>query len=438
MLDELTARAQQAVVRATEAGASDAYASTSRTRSVSFTVRDGVLEKVEESTARSLFVRVYVEGRYTSQETTDLRPDSLDAFVAEAVALARALQPDPHRAIADPALYEGRAEVDLDLVDAAVRAQTREDRIARCQAMNAEVAGTDGVVSAESGASDRHSLRAVASSNGLSGTEEGTSLWMGTTVTVQDEGDKRPEGWLWVGGPHASMLPEPATVGRDALDWAQRRLGAAKAPSARTTMVVHPRAAGRLLSHLLRPARGRALQQGKSFWAGHEGKALFSDKLTLVDDPLLARGHRSRLFDGEGLAARPLTLIEAGVVKGFYLDTYYARKLDRPPTTGRGSNVVATPGERDLDAILAEVGSGFLVTGWLGGNSDGTTGDYSLGVSGHVIEGGAIGASMSEMNVTGSLTELFSGLAEVGNDPWPWSSSRVGTLVFEGVSFSGA
>src|SRR5690606_15756678 len=147
-------------------------------------------------------------------------------------------------------------------------------------------------------------------------------------------------------------------------------------------------AAVSLLSRLMGPASAAAIQQGRSFYAGKLGERLFSDKLTVVDDPLIPRGLASRHFDGEGISARPMPVIDAGVVAGLYVDTYYGRKLGMAPTTGSSSNRVVTPGTKDLPALLQEVGSGIYITSWLGGNSDSTTGDFSLGLRGHLIEGG--------------------------------------------------
>jgi PmbA protein len=193
-----------------------------------------------------------------------------------------------------------------------------------------------------------------------------------------------------------------------------------------------------LLRFLLRPANARAIQQQQCFWAGLRDKQAFSPKLTLHDEPLIKGGLASRLFDDEGIAARSLPIIEAGRIRNFYVDTYYGSKADMKPTTGSPSNQIVTPGERSFPELLGSAKSGILVTRWLGGNSDSTTGDFSVGCQGHLIEKGKIGAPVGEMNVTGNLAELFSNLVEVGNDPWKYSSLRAPTLVFENVQFSGA
>jgi PmbA protein len=180
------------------------------------------------------------------------------------------------------------------------------------------------------------------------------------------------------------------------------------------------------------------VQQGRSFWSGLSGKKVFSDKLTLIDDPLIPRGLASRLFDDEGISAKPLPLVEAGIVRDIYVDTYYGRKAGMKPTTGTQSNIRVGSGEQTLEELLAGAGEGIYVTSWLGGNADGTTGDFSLGLRGHVIENGVISRPIGEMNVTGNLKSLFSRLEATGNDVYPYATVLSPSLAFEGVDFSGA
>jgi PmbA protein len=437
MRDQLLATAGDAVEAARKAGADDAAAAASRSRSVSFRLRDGELEKVEDSTARALQLRLFVAGRYSAHSTTDLRPERLTAFVDEIVAMTRSLEKDPHRRLADPSLYPTQLPA-LELSDRAIGDLDRDARIAACKAMNERVAGVDKVVSATSQFGDTTAIVAAATSNGFQHAYEATAVGLYTSVTL-DDGDRRPEDGMGAWGRHLDELPDAAGIADEALRLARARLGMAKGPTRRTTMVVDPRAAGSLIGRLLGPATGGALQQERSFWRGKLGTKLVSSRLTVVDDPLLARGLGSRPFDGEGIAAAKLPVIEAGTLKNLYLDTYYASKLSMAATTGSPSNRVVTLGKRGLAAILRDVDAkAIYVTSWLGGNMDSTTGDFSLGARGHLIEKGVAGAPIGEMNVTGNIVELFSGLAEVGNDPWRYSSTLAPTLVFDGVQFSGA
>jgi PmbA protein len=438
LLAELVGDAHQAVELARAAGASDVFAGTSRSRSVDYSSRNGTLEKTSEATTRELSLEVWVDGRYGSSTTTDLRPDQLAAFATDLVALTRALEPDPDRRITDPALYQGRSTADLELYDPAVAAMTNADRTALLGALSAEVVGRDHVVSATTWVSDDHSAWAAVSSNGFEGSAQSTSVWFGADATLRDEGDKRPEDGMAVGARHRADLPDPARVGKEALAWATARLGTTKGPTRQTVMVVHPRAAARLVAGLLSSCDGPSLQQKRSFWAGQLGQKRVAESLRIVDDPWLKRGFASRLWDGEGVATKVMPVIEGGALVNAYLDTTYARKLGQAPTTGSASNRVVTPGKRDLAAIVTDVNSGVHVTSWLGGNLNGTTGDFSFGLRGRLVENGALAGPVGEMNVTGNIVELFARLREVGSDPWMWSATRAPTLVFDDVQFSGA
>lgn len=438
MADSLLARAQEAVQMALSAGATNAWATASRSRSTELTLRDGKVEKLQEATSRSLSVEVYADGRYSSHTTTDLTPDRLAAFVNDAVALTRALPVDPFRHIPDPALFAGRSAADLQLVDARMGAISPKQREDWALAMDAEGRKDKSVISVTSYVSDDHGEGAAASSNGFAGEWAGTSAWLSCEVTVRDEGDKRPEGSFWVGGRTLEALGDAPVVGRKALERALVRLGAKKGPTVKTLMVVDPMAGGNLIARLLSPANAAAIANGRSFWGGKVGQKVVSDKLTIVDDPLLPRGLGSRHFDGEGIAAKAMPIVEAGVLKNLYVDTYYGKKAKLTPTTGSPSNRVIALGTKNLDQLLKEAGKAVYVTSWLGGNADATTLDFSFGIRGHQVENGQVGAPVGEMNVTGNLAQLFASLQAVGNDPWPYSATRVPTLVFDGVQFSGA
>lgn len=438
MRKELLNRAEKAVEIGKKAGANDVWASASRSRSVSYQYRDGSLEQVSESTSRSLGVALYVDGRYAVHATTDLRPEKLDSFVERAVAMTRALQADPFRKIPDPALFAGRPdEAKLELYDPGVDKLDRDQRTAWCREMDEASAGHELRISATSSCSDGHGVSAMVSSNGFSGSRESSSLSVFTEITLRD-GDKRPQDYFYCSARHVGDMMQPRAVAEEALRRVSARIGESKGPTARTTLVVDRHAGRRLVGRLLGPARGRAVQQNQSFWTSRLGTKAVSDKLTIVDDPLIPRGLGSRTFDSEGISAKRMSLIDKGVFSNLYLDTYYARKLGKSPTTGDSSNTIVEPGTRGFDEIVAGVDNGIYATSWLGGNMDANTGDFSMGVRGFVIEGGKLGAPIGEMNLTGNAVELFSRLVEVGNDPWLQSSMRVPTLVFEDVQFSGS
>ena len=434
---ELLEAARRAVEATLAQGADGAQVTVGGGRSTEYAMRDGQLETVRESASSSLSVRIFAGGRYSAHGTNDLRPESLERFLAQAVALTRVLEPDPHRRLPDPELCAGRDEVDLELYDAALESLERERCLGWLGELDEVSRGHERVISATSRLQFGQGRSAVASSAGLEGVQGGTSVWYGSLVTLQDEGHSRPAAGHYRGARHLEDLPPADEVAAISLQRALDRLGSRKGPSKRTVMVVDREAGTSLISRALGALSAASIQQKRSYLADRLGERVAAPLLTVRDEPLRVRGLGSQHYDGEGIAARPRTVIEEGVLRTYFVDTYYGSKLGWQPTTGGPSNLVLSLGERDLDAIVASVDDGFYVASWLGGNSDATTGDFSFGLRGRRIEGGRLTAPVGEMNVTGNYLELLAGLAEVGNDPHPCSSLLAPTLVFEGVEFSG-
>jgi PmbA protein len=421
-------------------GASEAAAGGWQARHVEVAWRDGRIEKVSEATTRGVALDLYVEGRYAAVSTSDLRPEALDRFVEDSVALARKLAPDPHRALPEPSLYRGQADVDLELedpshgeLDSATRRRLAEELEAAARA----VPGAGSILSVTTGASDTRAESALVQTNGFEGTRRGTDFWISAEVTVRDPDGRRPEESAASGARFRAELEPPAVVGRRAAERALARIGSTKGGSAVLSMAVDARSAGRIVAALLGPLGAASIQQKRSFLEGKIGAAVGSPLLDVADDPLVVRGLGSRLYDGEGIAARPFAVFEGGVLRSYYVDTYYGRKLGIPPTTARTSNLAWRLGPRSQPELLSAMGEGILVTGFLGGNSNGTTGDFSLGVRGFRVRGGRIAEPVGEMNVSGNHLELWRRLAAVGNDPYRYSAMRTPTLVFEGVQFAG-
>ncbi len=436
MRDELLKQAERAVEQALAAGADDAVAGVSWNRGFEHEWRAGQLEKVRESTSHGLGISLYVDGRFSTHSTNDLDPGRLDSFMHEAVALTRHLEPDPHRLITPPELYEGRSDLDLELTDPALESLSRERRVEWCREMEASACADDRVVSMTASVSDGHAISARVSSNGFTGTSEGTSVWLMGEISARD-GEKRPEAYHYAGGIHLDAIPTPAELGSELLDRVRARIGAVKVPSLRSRLVLHPQAGSSFIGRLLGALSGGAVQQKRSFLADKLGQSIGSPLLTWTDDPLKPRALGSRHYDGEGIATRSRKIIDKGVLTSFYIDTYYGRKLGWEPTTGSSSNVLWDHGPRDLEALIADTQDGVLLTGWLGGNANMTTGDFSFGFQGHRITAGARAESLTEMNVSGNYAELLQHLVEVGNDPLPWASFATPTLVFDDVQFSG-
>lgn len=440
----LLERAQQAVELARAAGAADAWATASEQRHTSLAFRDGKPDTVSEATTRSLEIKLYVDGRYGVYSTTDLREPRLRDFIREAVPLTRQLQADPDRRITPASLFPSAAGPDLQLSDDAASRLEGAQRLDWCRTMDAAARPEPRLISASSRVEDGQVQTASASSNGFSGTYGSTTVGLVSILSLRDSGagaqasERRAEGMDFAVCLHLEDLPDARRIAEGALARARARLGSRQGPTIKTALVVESRAANSLIKDLLAPAAAASIQQGQSFWPALMESPAFSDKLSILDDPLRPRGLASRPYDREGIAARRLALIERGVPKAVYADTYYGAKAKLPITTSEPSNQIVQPGTRGLAELVRSVGDGILVTGWAGGNADPTTGEFSQGLNGHVIRHGEIAEPVVGMIVTGSLPRLFANLVEVGNDPFPYDALLTPSLVFEGVQFSGA
>lgn len=431
--------AKWTVEQARKAGAEQAAVGVSKTREVEVEYRRQQLETLKETTGRTLSLDVYVDHRFLSSTTHDVKPESIKTLIAEAVAGARYLPADEHRALPEARYYPKQACGDLKIDDPAYGRVTMDER-KRLAAETERIAAaqSDKVISATCGCWDVRREVALADSGGFAGTYPATAFGLFAEVSVDGAGRGRPRGGDSARTRYKADLPDCETVAQEAVRRGLARVGQEKIESCRCDMIVENRVAGgRLLGMLLGPAQARALQQKQSFLDGMIGRRVASERLTLVDDPLLEKGLGSRPFDGEGLAARPVMMIEKGVLKHYYVDNYYGRKLGMGLTTGGSSNTVIAAGEQSLEQLIAGCQRAILVTDFIGGNSNSTTGDFSIGIVGTLIENGRLTRPVCEMNIAGNALELWSRLAEVGSDPFVYSSSRTPSLLFKDVAFSG-
>ncbi|MBN1480118.1 TldD/PmbA family protein [candidate division KSB1 bacterium] len=426
------------IKQAQKNGADQVAVNISNQRQVDIEFRDKKLETLTESTQNSLSVDIYSDHKYSSHSTNDLRRDALQRFIEEAVASTKYLARDEYRALPDPKYYNLNVDIDLKIRDAGYEQIDSSQRVELAEAIEAAaMAQSDKIISTTAGYSDvlYHSVKVH--SNGFSGQRQGTSFSAGAEVTVKDPNGGRPEDWFWATGCFRADLPSAESLGTQAAQRALQKIGQEKIASGLYTMVVENRAAGRLLGMLRRPMTARALQQKSSYLEGMLGKQIASDKLTLVDDPFIEKGLGSRLYDGEGMVAQKRTFIDRGVLQHYFIDNYYGKKLGMPPTTSSPSNVLFDYGDRDLEAMIKDVDKGILITGFIGGNSNSTTGDFSFGVTGILVEKGELVKPVNEMNISGNAKDFWNKLSQAGNDPYLYSSWRIPTLVFEDIDFSG-
>ena len=422
-----------------KAGAKDCRVNISKRRFVEINYRDRKPEVIKEATTQGLYLEVYVDNRFAGRSTPDFRKSTLAAFIPDLIDNARIMEEDPFRTLPDPKYYAGRTTADLDLYDYKKDLLTPEDRHEMAKTVENACLGRGGdkVISVEAGEYDETYEEHVRSSNGFTGSKRTTEFWTGASMTAQDEGDRKPAGYHWVGCRYRNDLPALQDVGAQAAIRTLDLMGGKKIETETLPIIIENRGVMRVFGGLLGAMSAGSIQQKRSFVADKKGQQLGSKLLSVQDDPYILRALGSTYYDGDGFPARKRDLFKEGVLNEFLVDWYYGRKLDWEPNSGSISNLIIPPGTRSLDSIIKDLGRCMLITDFIGGNSNSTTGDFSVGIIGKLFDKGQFVQNVAEMNMADNHLKFWNKLIEVGNDPWIYSQARFPSLVFDGVVIAG-
>jgi len=421
------------------AGADECKVSISKQRSVEIRYRNREPEVIKEATTQGLYLEVFMNKRFAGKSTPDFRKSTLTGFITDLIENARIMEEDPYRTLPDPKYYEGISSGDLQLADPAHSQLASEER--HTMVKNVENAclqeGGSLVISVEAGEYDDTSEEYIKSSNGFEGSSKSTFCTIGASMTAQDEGDRRPAGYHYIGCRYRSDLPPLEEIGKTAAKRTLDLMGGKKIATETLPVILENRGAARVLGGLLNPLFGWSIQQKRSFLADKKGQVFASKLLTVQDDPYIIRGPGSKHYDSDGFPARKRDIILEGRVNEFLIDWYYSRKLGWEPTSGSISNLIIPPGTRSINEIIKDLGRCILITDYIGGNSNSTTGDFSIGIIGKLFEKGEFVQNVAEMNIADNHLKFWNKLVEVGNDPWMYSQARFPSLVIEGVVVAG-
>lgn len=403
----------------------------------SFELRNGKIDRLQQATENGLSLNLYVDGRYGYVSTNRLDKKELETLIKNGIDSTRYLAVDEARVLPDPSRYYKGGLPDLQLFDKKLYAISPDDKLDLAKAAAEEAMGKDErIISVDTAYGDGEGSSYRLISNGFEGESQSTWFSLSAMVSIKGEGEARPQGSWYDSSLFYDKLKKQG-LGTTALERVLRRLGQKKAKSGKYTMVVEQQRTGQLLGPMLNALYGSSLQQKDSFLLDKLGTKVASGLFTLRDEPHVVGANGSRYFDNEGVATRPMTIFDKGVLQTYFIDTYNAKKMGVAPTISSPSRLVLEPGSKDLDGLVADVEQGILVTGFNGGNSNSTTGDFSYGIEGFLIENGKLTQPVNEMNVTGNFIDLWGSLVAVGNDPQPNRSWLVPSLVFDGVNFSG-
>lgn len=405
--------------------------------SSSFDVRDMKIDRLHQASENSLVVHLFVDGRYGSYSTNRLDKKELERFIKDGINATRYLAEDKARTLPDASLYYKGGGADLQLFDNKFDAIQPDDKVTLAMQVCEEMMGKDErIISATSSYSDEKDFKYMVASNGFEGETSGSSFSLVGSISVRGEGEARPESYWYESSLYYDELPKKG-IGTKTLERVLQKLGQKKIASGKYPMLVDNMNSVRLLYPVIDALYGSSIQQKNSFLLDKLDQKVLGDKVTVFDEPHLVKASGARYFDGEGVATKRLPIFENGVLKTYYIDTYSANKMGMAPTIASPSILTLALGTKDMDGLIAGLDKGILITGFNGGNCNSTTGDFSFGVEGFLIEKGKLTQPISEMNATGNALTLWSNLVEAGNDPRLSSNWRIPSLLFDGVNFSG-
>lgn len=425
-----------AIEAATRLGCAAAAAITAG-EGLSVDVRGGDVETVEHHRDKSLSVTLYHGQQKGSASTTDFDPDSIIETVAAAERIARHAEADPYAGLVDPR-YLAREIPELDLdhpwdLSVAEAIEIARECEAEAKTAHAKVSQVD-----ESSVGRYRGLRVYANTDGFRGAQHGTRHSISCVVVGEELGQMQRGHWYSVAR-RASELERPGAVGRKAAERTVARLGARKISTRKAPVLFEARIASSLIGHLVAAVSGAALYREATFLKDAAGTRIFPDFFEIDEQPHLPRGLGSAAFDAEGVITRPRKLIDAGVLTGYVLDSYAARRLKLEPTGHAGGthNLLVAAQGKDFAALLQTMDSGLLVTDLMGFGINMITGDYSRGASGFWVEHGRIQFPVEEITIASNLRDMFRGIVAAGTDLDRRSSTITGSILIDQMTVAG-
>lgn len=437
---------------ATENGASAVRLSLNKNVMDAYTILNGELDKVSHSADRSIYLYLFVNGRYGTFSTNRLDKEGLEDFIKQAIVMVGMLGEDECRQLPSPqrTAKDALTGLELGLCDPCYEEFSSEQRLERALSMSRfnSIAPTEAytVISEECEYAESSDDTLLIDSQGFEGRHKETSFNCFAELTIQDKEGNRYSGYWWEASPRRAEL-QTEECSNKALERAVGQIGPKSRRSGRYKMVIDNTVASRLVSPVLNALNASAIQQKMSFLEGSKDQKLFPEGLTICDLARTPGKSGSRMYDSEGVATADRNIIENGVVKEYFVSTYMAGKTGFEPTVEDISRPCLMPfikdkkladNEKDvsLEDILRTCSNGIYVTEFNGGNCNPVTGDFSFGIEGFAFKQGKVVHPVKEMLITGNIMTLWNSLIAAGSDARTSSRWQIPSLAFDDVSFS--
>ena len=405
---------------------------------LSATVRMGEVETLEHNRDKSLRVTLYRGQCSGSAGSTDFADQAIRDTVAAANTIAGFTSPDEYAGLVEARLLALELE-DLDLFHPWDIAPERAIEIAtECEDVairhDPRITNSDGAT-----LSHHAGVRAYGNSHGLQVGWSRSHASIGCAVIAEDAEGMQRDYWHSVSRV-GDALDSPALVGRLAAERTARRLGARKLDTRRVPVLFEARVARSLFGHFISAVSGGALYRQASFLVGHLDKRIFPGHIRIHEQPRLPRALGSAPIDNDGVATKPRDIVKDGILAGYVLSGYSARKLAMQTTGNAGGvrNLTVDPGDTDLDGLLKRMDTGLMVTELMGFGVNTVTGDYSRGAAGFWVQGGEIQFPVHEVTIAANQRDIFMGMVEIGNDVDIQGNIRTGSVLIDNMTVAGA
>ncbi|MDH3607615.1 MAG: metalloprotease PmbA [Gammaproteobacteria bacterium] len=396
-------------------GATSAEATVNIEHGLSVTARLGEAETLEHHNDRGLGITIYMGQKKGSASTTNFEPSAIKDAVTAACKIASFTEEDECAGLADAELMATNMQ-DLDLDHPwGVSPEEALEIAIECENTARDV---DKISNSE-GASltTSQGTTIYGNSHNFVGSYSSTRHNLSCVVIAEQDGNMQRDYWFATTR-DPKNLESAASIGRKAAERTVSRLGARKISTQSTPVIFEANMARSLLSHFVSAVSGGSLYRNASFLIDHLDKQVFSDSITITEDPFIKGGFGSSSFDLEGVATKARTLVDNGVLKGYVLSSYSARKLAMQTTGNAGGvhNLELQAGKKSLDQLLKQMQKGLLITELIGHGVNTVTGDYSRGAVGYWVENGEIQYPVDEITIAGNLKDMYKKIVEVGND----------------------
>ena len=403
----------------------------------SVTVRCDEVETIEFNRDKGIGITVYSGQRKGYASTSDFSAQALRETVEAALNIARFTAEDDCAGLADAALM-ARDCPDLDLYHPwALSVEESIETARRCEQAAFDASP---LVSNSEGASISTQQAHFVSANslGFMGGYPTSRHYISCSVIAGEQDAMQRDDW-YTTHRDATRLDDPQQVGRIAAERAVARLGGRKVKTGEFPIILEAPLAGGLLGSLVHAASGGALYRKSSFLLDQLGKKIMPDFVHIAERPHIQCGLGSASFDSDGVATRDRDVVRDGILQGYFLSAYTARKLGMQTTANAGGshNLIIQPGQHDLDGLLAQMGRGLLVTELLGHGINYVTGDYSRGAAGYWVENGKIVHPVEEITIAGNLKAMLAGVVAVGNDVQVRGTKQTGSILIDRMTIAG-